>query len=699
MAQDNRKFYCYLDDFNEITIIIPNRHYREKTKYRLLGNDEVIDLDIKERIPIGNETKLVCVFDAYIELRMIYHVVSDKEEKSELYTGKIVRTELFDNIYYYKKDDLGATYQKTATKFKIWTPVAKYVHLCLIYKDGTSETRAMFYTNAGVWRLVVKGDLEGVRYRYHVYVNGQEQIVGDPYGIASTANGDYNYVIDKEKLYVINHESPFKGSYLDSVIYEMNARDFSMDENVPFTHRGKYLGVIEKKLKTPGGNPAGLDYLKYLGITHVQIMPLIDFGGVDENNPDFLYNWGYNPEQYFVPEGWYATEPDDPYKRIDELKMMVDGLHENGISVIMDVVYNHVYEASQFSLEKLVPGYAFNVDREGIMTNYSGCKNDLATYRKMTRKLIIDSVLYWAKEFKIDGFRFDLMGIIDFETMNELRQELHELSDHLIVYGEGWRLHASNLADRMAHMRNKNVLYTIGFFNDVFRDTIKGKTFEPLEKGYATGNPQEAPLVAELMLGSARNRYLFKYTSQSINYVECHDNMTFHDKAMLMSKNEKLAKRQQLLATAMVILAQGVPFIHMGQEFFRTKMNEDNSYKSGDIINKINWEAVDENLKYINFIRELIKFRKDNPCLRLRFHSELIAESETTVLASKTLLIHYHRKGNLILVFKPLDHRENISVPADYELVLTSASELEEIGNGVYQIRELGTYLFKKKGM
>ncbi len=699
MEKDTRKFYCYLDDFDELTIIIPLCNYRDKATFKLYGNDEIIDLTIRERIDLKDEIKLVCAFSAYIELRMIYHVISDLEEKSELYTGKIVRTDLFDNIYYYKKTDLGVTYTKEATKFKIWTPVAKYVHLHLVYPNGEGELRPMLYTNAGVWRLLIDGDLEGVRYRYHVYVNGKEQIVTDPYAIASTANGDFNYVIDKAKLRPFNHGSPFTGGYSEAIVYEMNVRDFSMDETVPFVNRGKYLGVIESGLQTQGGNPAGLDYLKLLGITHVQLMPIADFGGVDETNPDFRYNWGYNPEQFFVPEGWYSTDPSDPYKRINELREMVDTLHEHGISVVMDVVYNHVYDALRFPFEKLVPGYAYHVDKEGIYTDFSGCKNDLATHRKMVRKLIIESALHWIQEYKIDGFRFDLMGLIDFETMNELRQELHEISDHLLVYGEGWRMHSSNLADRMAHMRNKNVLYTIGFFNDTFREAIKGKTFEPKARGYATGDPANADLVAELVLGSAKNRFMFKYATQSINYVECHDNMTFFDKAMMINQDPRTAKREQKLATAMVLLSQGVPFLHMGQEFYRTKMNEDNTYQSGDEINKIHWSAIDENLGDIEFIAKLIAIRKRYPCFRLRSSSELTQFAETIVLASRSLLVHYNDKCNLLIVFKPQDTRETIVIPESYGLQLTSATHYEPGTDGSYRLRELGTYIFTKEGM
>jgi pullulanase len=283
--------------------------------------------------------------------------------------------------------------------------------------------------------------------------------------------------------------------------------------------------------------------------------------------------------------------------------------------------------------------------------------------------------------------------------MNELRQELHELSDHLIVYGEGWKMHSSNLLDRMAHMQNKHVLYTIGFFNDVFRETIKGKTFGVLEKGYATGNPEAVDIVAELMLGSARNRFMFKYASQSVNYVECHDNLTFHDQAMQMSHNSKLAKRQQKLATAMVILAQGVPFIHMGQEFYRSKMNIDNTYQSGDSINKIHWESVDSYIDDIDFIRKLIEIRKKYSCFWLRSSSELNQEASLAVSPSKTLIIRYDLKAGLYLIFKPLDGSETINIPDDYNLLLSSTDSFQKTAEGLYLFRELGTYIFIKEGM
>lgn len=697
MKPDSRKFYCYLDDFDLLTIIIPKKNFEEGNTYELHGNDEIIDLVITQKIDLDREFKLVCSFEAYIELRKIYHVFDVHGNKSELYTGKIVRTELFDNIYYYKKNDLGITYEKDNTKFKIWTPVAKYVKLELVHPNGQSRKLDVPYRNSGVWRLVVDGDLEGYAYRYHVYVNGKEHLVTDPYAIASKANGSYSYIINRSKLFKIRHYSEFSGNPLDAVIYEMNVRDFTMDPATPFKHRGKYLGVIESGVKSLSGNPVGVDHLKRLGITHVQLMPIFDFGGVDETNPDRHYNWGYNPEQYFVPEGWYATDPDDPYCRLNELRMMVDGLHKAGISVIMDVVYNHVYDALKFPFELLVPGYAYHVDRDGIYTNVSGCQNDLATHRKMVRKLIIDSVLYWVNEFNIDGFRFDLMGLIDFETMNELRQELHLASEHIIVYGEGWKMHASNIADRMAHMQNKKVLYTIGFFNDNFRETIKGKTFDPKAKGYATGDISFANTAREMLLGSALNRYMFKYTTQSINYVECHDNMTFFDKAFIISADQTLAKKQQKLATAMVILSQGVPFIHAGQEFYRSKQNEENSFKSGDHVNKLDWQLLDNNIEDVDFISQLIDFRKKHPCFKLKSSSELIQYAEAIILQSGSVMVHYNDLCNLILVFKPLEDPETIVIPEGYDILIAPEGLVEAESEDTYQLRDIGVVIFKKE--
>lgn len=697
MEKDKRPFYCYLDDFDLLTIIVPIKNYSDKDTYVLIGNEEIIKLKIEQKVNIGVEIKLIASFDAYIFLGELYFIQNQKKEMSELYTGKIVRTELFDNIYQYNKDDLGFTYTKASTKFKVWTPVAKYVKLELVSPNGEKSIYDLTYKNAGVWRAEIEGDLEGYRYRFQVYVNGKERIVVDPYAIASNANGEYSYVVDKSRFFPMEHKSKFSGNMLDAILYEMSIRDFTIDPSVDFEHKGKFLGVIEEGKKTKDGFSAGLDYLKELGITHVQLMPVFDFDGIDENKDEPQYNWGYNPQQYFVPEGWFSTNPNDPYARINEFRQMIDVLHKNGISVVMDVVYNHVFDAEEFPFEKLVPGYPYHVDRQGICTNVSGCHNDVATHRQMMRKLIIDNVKYWVNEFKIDGFRFDLMGLIDYETMNELRQELHEISEHLIVYGEGWNMYSSNLTDRMAHMRNKNVIPTIGFFNDTFRETIKGATFKVMEKGYATGDVSEIDKVKQVMLGSAYNRFMFKYTSQSINYVECHDNQTFFDKAITISDDIELVKKQEMLATSMVLLAQGVPFLHSGQEFFRTKQMDENSYISSDEINLIDWERRAEFNESFEYIKKLIAIRKKYGCFKLKSSSELEQEAEIIEMNSKSLMIHYNSKCNILVIFKPLLESETVIIPDEYKLVLSSSQNYQVEDSNEYILNDIGTYIFIKE--
>ncbi|HOO43983.1 MAG TPA: hypothetical protein PKU69_02830, partial [Bacillota bacterium] len=286
---------------------------------------------------------------------------------------------------------------------------------------------------------------------------------------------------------------------------------------------------------------------------------------------------------------------------------------------------------------------------------------------------------------------------IDYETMNELRQELHDTSEHIIVYGEGWNMYSSNLTDRMAHMANKKVIHTIGFFNDKFRESIKGATFDIAQKGYATGNTDDIETVKEMLLGSAHNRYMFKYTTQSINYVECHDNMTFFDKAFKINPDIELVKKQELLATSMVILSQGVPFLHSGQEFFRTKQMDENSYISGDEINLIDWERRAEFHEQVDYIKGLIKLRKSYGCFKLKSTSELDQEAEIIELNSKSLMIHYNSKCNLLIIFKPNNQEETVIIPDEYRLYLSSTENYEVEENYEYILKDIGTYIFIKE--
>lgn len=695
------KFYSYLDDFNQITIIVPFKYRVDLAGFfKVVGNDEVIDLEIISTETLGNERKYITRFDGYILLNHLYFIYDDQDETSELYTGKIVRTELFDDIYFYEQSDLGSSYRRDRTKFKIWTPVAKYMKLELIDKQGNKEIVNMEYDNQGVWYLRLRGDYEGCKYRYISYVNGKEHYLTDPYAKSSSANAEYSYVIDTAKLYKMQTQRPkFSGNINDAVIYESHIRDFTIDPSIQATNPGLYPSYTETGLQTKQGNKAGIDYIADLGITHVQLLPIYDFGGVDELDREKLYNWGYNPEQYNVPEGWFSTDPNDPYTRINELRQLIDQLHASNIRVVMDVVFNHVYDTSVFPFEKIIPGYGFRFDEQGMMTNASGCESDLATERKMIRKFVIDSVMYWAKEFKIDGFRFDLMGLIDIKTMNTLRQKLDRFRKDIIVYGEGWRMPHQLPDEQSAHMYNKHLLFNIGHFNDKTREILKGATFDIKQKGYVMGNLSHLDDLKNIILGSALNKFLFRYSSQSINYVECHDNHTFYDKIRkaLPNASELEIKHRQRLATSMVILSQGVPFIHCGQEFYRTKKGVENSYKSPDQINMVDWSLLDENYEDVLYFKELLRIRKKYDLFRLIAPSKIKECVRVSVNEHGTITYHLKDEDTELLVFfKNSTDLETIDLDDKYAVIFDGKGRSRRIVTRI-ELNAITTYILKRK--
>lgn len=695
------KFYSYLDDFNLITIIVPLKYRGDITSYfKVIGNDEEINLEIISSEIIGEERKYITMFDGYILLNQMYFIYDDKNETSELFTGKIVRTELFDDIYFYEPTDLGSSYRRDRTKFRIWTPTAKYMKLEIIDKSDVKEIIDMEYDNLGVWYLRLHGNYEGYRYRYISYVNGKEHIFTDPYAISSNANAQYSYVVDHAKLYKMKYQRPkFSGIMNDAVIYETHVRDFTIGKSINATYPGKFKSFTEENLHTPKGNSAGFTYLTELGITHIQILPLFDFAGVDELNPEKLYNWGYNPEQYLVPEGWYSTDPNDPYKRINELRELVDNLHKKNLRVVMDVVFNHVYDNQTFPFEKIIPGYAYRYDEQGHLTESSGCGNDLASERKMVRKFIIDSVMYWAREFKMDGFRFDLMGLTDIKTMNTLRQKLDRYRSDIIVYGEGWKMPTSLPYDKTSHMFNKHLLFNIGHFNDKARETIKSISFQRKDGDKALDKKEIRDDMANVLLGSCLNKFLFRYPSQSINYVECHDNHTFFDlaKAKLDGLDIAEIKKIERLATSIVILSQGVPFIHAGQEFYRSKNGTENSYRSGDEINRIDWNLADENEEDIEYLKELIRIRKKYDLFRLTAPSKI--RDYVSVEFNENGTITYRLKDEedeIIVIFKYTTIKEQFIFDAKYTLIFDGAKRSRRIINKI-DVDDITTYILKRK--
>ncbi|MCL1948892.1 MAG: type I pullulanase [Turicibacter sp.] len=624
-------YTAYLDEYNKITILVcKSYHYGETAPFTLVDakRQETIELKIEEKVDLGEQLKYSLSILGFIDVGHEYYVIDNQKNQALLVLGYISRTEPFDKKYYYGGDDLGVAYTREKTTFKIWTPTATHVGLMLLENDATT-IHSLERQGLGVWSITINQDLEGMRYRYVITNDMIRREITDPYGRASTENGQYSVVVDFSKTIPLKTEhTPFLAQATDAIIYEVSVRDFTIHPSSLVKYPGKFLGLTEL-VYCESGFPRGLAYLKELGVTHIQLLPIFDFEGVDEVEPEAGYNWGYNPAQYNVPEGSYASDATNPYVRINELKTLINVLHEHGFGVIMDVVFNHVYDRQTFPFDAMVPTYFYRYDYQGMPSNGSGCGNDLATERRMVRKFVLDSMRFWLEEYGIDGFRFDLMGLIDVDTMNAARQMCCDIRPDTLLYGEGWDMNTALVRDQKAAKFNANKMPGIGHFNDTFRDTIKGHTFNHMDRGLALGSFSYANIGKQVLGGSSGlavgETFKFFHPSQSINYVECHDNHTFWDRMKISNgdEGEIVCRKRQLLATAMVIFSQGVPFLHCGQEFFRTKKGEENSYKSPDSINAIDWGDVMTQKQGVDLVKGYIEIRKSHGAFRFS-HSNLV---------------------------------------------------------------------------
>ncbi|MBQ4529529.1 MAG: type I pullulanase [Lachnospiraceae bacterium] len=551
----------------------------------------------------------------------------------------------FEEKYTYDGNDLGATWSQDKTTFKVWAPTAEKVVVNLYAsgdetKQDTLETVEMTLGENGVWSAEKEGDLNGTYYTYSVIINHEIMEAGDPYAKTTGVNGKRAMVINLDETdpegWAKDKNPNAKMNITDAVIYETHLRDLSADESSGVKNKGKFLSLTETETKTSAGNPTGLDYLRDLGITHLHILPMYDFGSVDETKLDTeQYNWGYDPVNYNVPEGSYSTNPQNGSVRVKEAKEMVKSLHDNGISVIMDVVYNHVYDSQTFSYNILVPEYFSRINDYGEYANGSGCGNDNATERNMVKKYIVDSVNYWVEEYHIDGFRFDLVGLIDTETMNEVIETVHKKHPDVIFYGEGWSMDTSltKTGHTLTTQDNIEQVSELALFNDYFRDNVRGANGNASDGGYVSGASGKSTAMENIVSGSpswAQN------PTQVINYNACHDNNTLFDKLSISNGLENFddnVKRNKLSA-AVMFTSQGTPFMMSGEEILRTKTKEDamldgktkdedsfdsNSYKSGDLVNSIKWDTLSE-ISYKNvyeYYRGLIAFRKAHGGLRM----------------------------------------------------------------------------------
>lgn len=547
----------------------------------------------------------------------------------------------------YTGNDLGAVYSPKMTRFKVWAPEAESVKLNL-YKQGEGdnliEQHVMKKSANGTYIFEKQGDCNGIYYTYTVVNHGEEQEAVDPYTKAAGVNGQRGMVINLAKtnpqgFELDGYRNP--EHITDAIIYEGSVRDFTMDESSGVFHNGKFLGLTEANTTNHFGEATALDYISGLGVTHVQILPAFDFETVDEKNQKAQYNWGYDPDNYNVPEGSYAVSPYDGAVRIQEMKQMVLALHSRGIGVIMDVVFNHTYRRDDSNLQKIVPGYYYRSDETGY-TNGSGCGNEVASDRPMVQKLIVDSLIYWTKEYHIDGFRFDLMGVLDIDTMNVIAERLKEIRPDIYLYGEGWNGGPSSLAEeKRAFKASAKKMPGIGMFNDDIRDTIKGSVFYDDHLGFVNGGTHLENALRYGITGAVAHPQVdydaygskpwAKEPGQSINYVSCHDNYTLWDKLSVScpEASEEKKKAMNRLCAAIVFTSQGVPFIQAGEEFLRSKPLPEkkgfaeNSYNMPDEVNSIKWDNIHEYPDMIAYYKGLMALRKAHPVFRMQSEAEM----------------------------------------------------------------------------
>lgn len=613
-----RTFQAYLDDQSLITIKLEKQFYAEPLQFTIETVDSTQTLQIRILEEQDDFVQYSLAPLEPLDLTSHYWIYDQDRNKTFLQFRHIVRKPIFDQTFAYDGDDLGAHYTPKVTTFKLWTPISEQVLLHL-----QNQVYPMTLGEKGVWQTEVSGDFDGAAYYYLHKVNGHWVEVHDPYALSSESNSGVSYVVNPEKITRPIHRAATQIPITKAVIYEMSVRDFSMQKEAEFSYPGKFKSLTESPDLQE--HTLGMDYVKQLGITHIQLMPVYDFGSVDENHPELVYNWGYDPMQYNLPDGSFATNPHDPYTRIVELQEAIAAYHQADISVIMDVVYNHVYNPKTYAFEKIVPGYFFRYNHNGNLTNGTFCGNDVASERAMVRSYIKHSLKQWLTIYGFDGFRFDLMGILDIETMKQIAEELKSLYPNVYLYGEGWRMNTGLDSNRLAHQFNADKLPSYGFFNDHFRNTIKATIAEGQQLSEVHSlNSIENVLTANIGFSGTGTEH-FIAPQQAINYVECHDDATAFDYFAI--QNPKIDLKERLdnarLALHLSLLAQGVPFIHSGQEFFRSKNLMDNTYNAQDAINRLDWLRSIEYEKDVDFVRQLIQFRKANLLLSLETRTEI----------------------------------------------------------------------------
>jgi pullulanase len=622
-----------------------------------------------------------------------------------------VSTMLYDQYPVYTGTDLGMVWSPRQTVFKLWSPAASAARLHLYARgDGGAALQTLVLKKAakGVWQTTLDGDQKGKYYTVQVQVDGRWlDETPDPYAKAIGLNGKRGMILDFAETSPsgwAQDKRPLLAAPNDIVLYELHIRDMSIHPSAGIRQRGQYLAFTETGTRNPDGLATGIDHLKELGVTHIHLLPAFDFRSIDESLPPERrnYNWGYDPENYSAPEGSYATDPADGAVRIREFKQMVQALHAQGLRVVMDVVYNHTGTTAESVFNRCAPGYYYRQNKEGKFSDASACGNETASERPMMRKYMLESLLHWVQEYHIDGFRVDLMGIHDIETMNLISRELHTVDPSIFLYGEGWTAGASPLPDSLRALKaNTWQLDRVAAFSDDFRDGLKGSVFEHKERGFVSGKPGNEESIKFGIVASTQHPQIdykkvnyskkpwAKEPFQTITYVDCHDNHTLWDRLAISCPEASEAERIRMhkLALAMVLTSQGVPFVHAGAEMLRTKDGVENSFQSPDNINQIDWRRKTAYKAVFDYVQALIRLRKNHPAFRLQ-NAEQIRNHLKFLDVNDPNIVAYQLTGNaggdawktITVVFNGNVGTKKVALPAGNWKVVLDDKQMSEAG-------------------
>ena len=617
----------------------------------------------------------------------------------------------------YNDTDLELTVDSSGTHFKLWSPMAENVRVNLYDEGRGGKPFDSFLltkeASTGVWSGSTDKQLYGKFYTFQIYKDGKwlDETPG-VWAKAVGVNGKRAAIIDLDATDPNGWETdkgPEVKNFSDVIVYEMHHRDMSMHPNSGIANKGKFLALTEHNTTNPDGLATGIDHLKELGITHVHILPSYDYNSIDETNLQLNnYNWGYDPQNYNAPEGSYSTNPSDPATRVREMKEMIKALHDAGIGVIMDVVYNHTGQNEGSNFELTAPGYYYRHREDGSWSDASGCGNETASDHEQMANFIVNSVKYWADEYHIDGFRFDLMAIHDTETMNRVASELKQVRPDIFVYGEGWTAGDSPLnVERRALKENVSKMQNIAVFSDDLRDAVKGHYSNAEDRGFASGKPgNEETVKIGIVAATAHpqvdyskgNNSKFAYATSPemiVNYVSCHDDLSLTDKLRKSMPNASDEERMAVakLAQTIVFTSQGTPFMFAGEEIFRDKAGVHNSYKSPDSVNAIDWSLKTKNKDQFDYYKGLIALRKAHPAFRMTTAEQIakhlkfdnIDSDKQPNLISYSLLDHANGDTckEIKVVFNGADHTQTVNLPKGNWTVLVRDGKIDPNGLGI----------------